>query len=47
MQVVRQLLPDRYEDFVRQYKNDKRKETDSLTYTISDFDKTLFSRVKI
>lgn len=37
MQVVKQLLPDRYEDFVRQYRNDKRKETDSLTYTISDY----------
>lgn len=34
--VVKQVLPDRLEDFVKHYKNDKRKEIDFLTYTISD-----------
>ena len=37
MQVIKQVLPDRYEDFVKQYKNEKRKEVDHLTYTISDY----------
>ncbi|WP_217987324.1 hypothetical protein [Vreelandella alkaliphila] len=34
--VVKQVLPDRVDDFVKQYKNEKRKEIDYLTYTISD-----------
>ena len=37
MQVVKQVLPDRYADFVRQYKDEKRKETDFLTYGVSDY----------
>lgn len=37
MQVVKHLLPDRYDDFLKQYKNEKRKETDWLTYTVSDY----------
>jgi hypothetical protein len=37
LQVVRQLLPDRLSDFVAQYKLDKRKDIDFLTYTISDY----------
>lgn len=37
MQVVKQVLPDRIDDFIKQYKNEKRKEIDSLTYTVSDF----------
>lgn len=37
MQVIKQVLPDRLEDFVKQYKNEKRKEVDHLTYTISDY----------
>lgn len=35
--VVKQLLPDRLDDFVKQYKNEKRKEVDFLTYGISDY----------
>jgi hypothetical protein len=35
--VVKQILPDRYQEFVEQYKFDKRKEVDWLTYTISDY----------
>lgn len=34
--VVKQVLPDRVDDFVKQYKNEKRKDIDYLTYTISD-----------
>ena len=37
MQVVRQLLPDRLSDFVKQYKDEKRKQTDFLTYGVSDY----------
>lgn len=37
MRVVAQVLPDRLADFVVQYKNDKRKNLDPLTYTISDY----------
>ena len=35
--VVRQLIPDRLDDFVRMYKRDKRKDIDAETYTIGDF----------
>lgn len=35
-QVIKQLIPDRLTDFMLLYKNDKRKQTDYLTYTISD-----------
>lgn len=34
--IVKQLLPDRLNDFVLLYKNDKRKTLDVSTYTISD-----------
>lgn len=37
MQVVKQVLPDRLSDFVKQYKDDKRKQTDFLTYGVSDY----------
>jgi hypothetical protein len=37
MQVVRQLIPDRLTDFVKQYKDDKRKEINVATYGISDY----------
>jgi hypothetical protein len=37
MQVVKQVLPDRLTDFVKQYKDDKRKEPTFLTYGISDY----------
>lgn len=37
IQVIKQILPARLEDFVRQYKDDKRKETTYLTYGISDY----------
>lgn len=37
LQVVKQLLPDRLEDFAKLYKIEKRKEIDWLTYTISDY----------
>jgi hypothetical protein len=35
--VVKQLLPDRIDDFRVLYKNEKRKELTYLTYTISDY----------
>lgn len=34
---IKQLLPDRVTDFIAQYKNEKRKDIDFLTYTISDY----------
>lgn len=34
---IKQILPDRLEDFKVLYKNDKRKVTDYLSYTISDY----------
>lgn len=37
MRVVKQVIPDRYDDFVKQYKNDKRKEISFLTYGIYDY----------
>ena len=36
MQVVKQILPDRFEDFVKCHKNEKRKDITFGTYTISD-----------
>lgn len=35
--VLRQLMPERVEDFVEYYKNDKRKELKASTYTVRDF----------
>lgn len=35
--VIKQMLPDRVEDFIKQYKQEKRKEIDFLTYGISDY----------
>lgn len=37
LRVVKQIIPDRLDDFVKQYKNDKRKEISFLTYGISDY----------
>lgn len=37
LRVVKQILPDRYDDFIRQYKVDKRKEIDVVSYGISDY----------
>lgn len=37
LRVVQQALPDRYKEFCEQYKIEKRKEIDFLTYTISDY----------
>ncbi|MBQ4156656.1 MAG: hypothetical protein IJD86_00735 [Clostridia bacterium] len=34
--IVKQIIPDRYDDFVLLYRNDKRKHLSSATYTISD-----------
>ena len=34
--IIKQIIPDRYEDFVLLYRNDKRKQVDHSTYTISD-----------
>jgi len=31
--VIKQLMPDRLDDFIKLYKNEKRKEVDHLTYT--------------
>ena len=36
LSVIKQLLPDRVDDFVLLYKNEKRKKLDVSTYTISD-----------
>jgi len=36
LQVIKQIIPDRLNDFIILYKNDKRKQTDYSTYTISD-----------
>ena len=36
LQVIKSLSPDRYEDFVILYRNDKRKGIDCSTYTLSD-----------
>ena len=36
LRVVAQIIPDRLSDFIVQYKNEKRKSIDRLTYTISD-----------
>jgi hypothetical protein len=35
--VIRQLLPDRFQEFQDYYRLDKRKRVDVLTYTINDF----------
>ncbi|EOR07173.1 hypothetical protein [Acinetobacter tandoii] len=35
--VIKQIIPDRLADFVKQYKDEKRKEIDFLTYGISDY----------
>lgn len=37
LSVLKQLLPDRVSDFTSLYKNDKKKETDFLNYTIHDY----------
>jgi len=37
MQVVKQVIPDRLDDFKRQYRHEKRKDTDFLTYGVSDY----------
>jgi hypothetical protein len=37
LEIVKQLIPDRLNDFVKQYKDEKRKQTDFLTYGISDY----------
>ncbi len=37
LSVIDQVIPARVEDFVKQYKNEKRKEVDFLTYGISDY----------
>lgn len=37
IRVVAQVIPDRLTDFVAQYKSEKRKAVDFLTYTISDY----------
>jgi len=35
--VIKQIMPERYVEFVEQYKLEKRKEIDFLNYTISDY----------
>jgi uncharacterized protein (UPF0332 family) len=37
MQVIKQVLPDRLSDFVKQYKDEKRKQISVSTYGISDY----------
>jgi len=36
-QVIKQIIPDRLNDFIKLYKEEKRKEITYLTYTISDY----------
>jgi hypothetical protein len=35
--VIKQIIPDRLADFIKQYKDEKRKEIDFLTYGIADY----------
>lgn len=35
--VIKQIIPNRYDDFVKQYKDERRKEVDFLTYGIADY----------
>ena len=37
LSVIKQILPDRQADFIKQYKDEKRKEIDYVTYTIADY----------
>jgi hypothetical protein len=37
LEVIRQVLPSRYDDFKRLYKDEKRKDVSYLTYTMSDY----------
>lgn len=37
LEVIRQVLPSRYDDFARLYKDEKRKDVSYLTYTMSDY----------
>jgi hypothetical protein len=37
LRVVKQIIPDRAEDFIKQYKDEKRKTIDRTTYVISDY----------
>ena len=36
-QLIKLLLPDRHNDFIQLYRNDKRKELNSLTYSMYDY----------
>ena len=37
LRVIKQIIPERLEDFVKQYKNEKRKNITHETYSISDY----------
>jgi hypothetical protein len=37
LEIIKQVLPSRFEDFKYLYKNDKRKKLDYLSYTMSDY----------
>lgn len=37
LEVMKQVLPSRYDDFKRLYKDEKRKDVSYLTYTMSDY----------
>jgi len=37
LSVIKQLIPDRFQDFQLLYKNEKRKNIEYLNYTVSDF----------
>ena len=43
-QLVKQVLPDRLSDFVMQYRDEKRKVIDSLTYGVSDYMLGIYTR---
>lgn len=37
LEVIKQILPSRYDDFKRLYKDERRKDVSYLTYTMSDY----------
>ncbi len=37
LRVVKQVIPDRTDDFIKQYKHEKRKQVDFLSYGIADY----------
>lgn len=42
--LIKQLMPDRLNDFISLYKNDKRKEISPATYVVSDYLSGIYSK---